>query len=769
MRHITWNYLETENAVPLPKQWEDRKTFDIELPFEPMWFKQKEKILLVVDYVHNLDLKEGKLISAKPVATLWNNVINYSIRYANPTSDELLPYGYINLNYFKTYDLEYDARREANKYAAQRVIAFIKAYRPTRVASVGDECSKILFEALGVSDPYLLNKRGQVIQVTLDDHTFSLVNCFGPQNLLSDDGKIADNDAVVLHANLLGYCAHTLSSVWLNRRKYDISDIEIKPVVVDTTDKFKKLLVMLNDATDQGKPIAVDVETVGLGVYDNPILTIQFAFSDKRGFFLPLSHKNSPFTGKQLDGIVKRLRNWLARKDIGETYLIGHNMKFDLRILRQYFGVPHIYYPVFCTLSAQYCLDENQVGLRDFSTPAYGLSQCLASYGNYHYLTAAFSKSQRTTIASVDLTDDLIEYACADVQLAYALHLVQQKRASDMDFNGKPYGPYYKRLVTRLMSAIIHTMSQMEQRGTTIDLDYLMSQMEPNSPVNKIIKETEKEFANFDSVRIVNHRLVKQQGVPARGLFGNVDTQLFDITKVAHKQMLYFSVLELKPVTIGKSGDGSLGKAFQQEYKEIPEVAALTKLSKIKKLKSSYVDAFYDFVGKSHDGQKDSRLRAGFGFQDVVTGRSNSFKPSLQQIPEHGDFAKIIKRMFVAPEGQLIIKMDYAAHEIRCLHLDMLVDVEPLYNEYNKVRLGDLIEMENPPRVKSFNHATREIEYKPIGYKSKHTTEEQMLEIEYEGGSVWVTENHLVWSETRNMYIEARYIEEGEDILIDYG
>jgi hypothetical protein len=44
-----------------------------------------------------------------------------------------------------------------------------------------------------------------------------------------------------------------------------------------------------------------------------------------------------------------------------------------------------------------------------------------------------------------------------------------------------------------------------------------------------------------------------------------------------------------------------------------------------------------------------------------------------------------------------------------------------------------------------------------------------MLEIEYEGGSVWVTENHLVWSETRNMYIEARYIEEGEDILIDYG
>lgn len=759
LKYVSW-YWREESGVEMPESWENRKTYDLYLPFKENWFNQQEKILIVTDYVFNLDLKDGRLLGSSQMATMWGNLIKYSIKYSGAKT--ILPYGFINLNYFKTFDLSPDERREANKFAARRVLYFINKYKPTRVALVGDDCSKVLSELLGVKDPYLLNKRGQCIPVEYKGHTFSLVTAFAPQNVLSEDGRIADNDKVILYANLLGYTGQTLSSVWINQRKYQIPETPIKPIYIDDIEKFDKFFDMLLDATSQGKPIALDVETVGLTVYDNPILTIQFAFSAKRGFFLPLNHRDSPFSPRELNYMVKKLRSWLGKKDVGETYLIGHNLKFDLRILRQYFGIPYIYYPVWCTLAAEYLLNENQVGLKNFGTPAYGLAQVLASYGNYHYYTAAFSKKDRMTIANVPLTLDVIQYGVADVQLDYALHQIQCVRAADMDFDGNSYLPYYRKAVLRLMSNIVSTMSLLEQRGTTIDLNYLMSQLATDSQTNVIIAEAEKKFDEFESVKKVNSRLVKDKGIPSNGLFGKVSTNLFNIAKEAHKQMLFFDILGLKPLKIGKKGVGCIDKIFQKEYSDVPEVATLTKLNKIKKLKSSYIDAFYNFVGCSHDGKKDSRLRAGFGFQDIVTGRSNSFKPSLQQIPEHGEFAKIIKRMFVAPEGKLIVKMDASAHEVRCLHLDNYIDTLS-----GKIQLGRLLEMKNPPLIKSFNHDTGVIEYRPLGYRSKHVTKENMLNVTYEGGSAKLTENHEVWSVTRGQYVCTKDLLADEEVIID--
>jgi hypothetical protein len=66
------------------------------------------------------------------------------------------------------------------------------------------------------------------------------------------------------------------------------------------------------------------------------------------------------------------------------------------------------------------------------------------------------------------------------------------------------------------------------------------------------------------------------------------------------------------------------------------------------------------------DSAHDFALRAAFGFFTIVTGRLNSFKPSLQQVPNHGKLAKYIKRAFVPPVGCMNIKFDYSAHEVRC-------------------------------------------------------------------------------------------------------
>ncbi len=84
----------------------------------------------------------------------------------------------------------------------------------------------------------------------------------------------------------------------------------------------------------------------------------------------------------------------------------------------------------------------------------------------------------------------------------------------------------------------------------------------------------------------------------------------------------------------------------------------------LKKMKSAYVSAFLDWVKGTADGRKTGRMRPSFGFIYVVTGRSNSFKPSLQQLPSRGRRVRL-SRAFIAPRGYLRLATDCSANEVR--------------------------------------------------------------------------------------------------------
>lgn len=52
-------------------------------------------------------------------------------------------------------------------------------------------------------------------------------------------------------------------------------------------------------------------------------------------------------------------------------------------------------------------------------------------------------------------------------------------------------------------------------------------------------------------------------------------------------------------------------------------------------------------------------------FANGVCVHNSTAKPSTQQIPEHGPYAKIIKKQFKARKGNVLIKADYSGHEVR--------------------------------------------------------------------------------------------------------
>jgi DNA polymerase I-like protein with 3'-5' exonuclease and polymerase domains len=317
------------------------------------------------------------------------------------------------------------------------------------------------------------------------------------------------------------------------------------------------------------------------------------------------------------------------------------------------------------------CLDENRKYLKDapFRTPHGGLEQIFMYYGNDHYKNAKFSKEDRANSNLTKLANqDFREYGCMDVQSIYGIHKMQMERAKHLKVGDKEFLPYFKKLVTKQMSNTVHVISHMKQRGVAIDKLYLAQLKSNQSPLLALVNDIKGKMNETPEVQKANKALLKEaSGQSAnKGLF-NKTPFVFDWGKYDHKAMLFFKVMGLKAVSYtAKAKTAQINKTFVAAYKRENElVERFGKYGKLTKLWSAYVKGFWNRIQESIDSKVDFRMRPDYGFFDVVTGRLNSSKPSLQQVPTRGKEAKYIKRMFTSPPGTMHVKFDYSAHEVR--------------------------------------------------------------------------------------------------------
>jgi hypothetical protein len=318
------------------------------------------------------------------------------------------------------------------------------------------------------------------------------------------------------------------------------------------------------------------------------------------------------------------------------------------------------------------CLDENLKYLNNtpFNTPQFGLEQIFMNYGNDHYKTAPFGKGDRTNPNLTRLSNpEFITYGGMDCQSIFGIHEMQINRAKFVDIEGKPFAKYFKRLVIKQFSSTVHVLSTMKQVGSTVDKAYLKELAGPNSPLKKLMKEAKLDLLKFPEVQKTNKILLGESSGQSsnRGLFNKVQT-IFNWGKAAHKKALFFGVMDLKPIAISKlTQEPKADKFFIKHYEgEYPVVKRFGEYQKLVKLYGTYVKGWLKVLNKNVDSVADYALRPDYAFAPVVTGRLNSSRPSLQQVPARGDAAKYIKRMFIALPGKMLIKFDYSAHEIRC-------------------------------------------------------------------------------------------------------
>ncbi len=122
-----------------------------------------------------------------------------------------------------------------------------------------------------------------------------------------------------------------------------------------------------------------------------------------------------------------------------------------------------------------------------------------------------------------------------------------------------------------------------------------------------------------------------------------------------------FGQMKLPGAKKTKTGYSTAAEILEKLAPDYPVVARLLEYRGLAKLKSTYADGLYGFIGE------DGRIHSHFHQTITATGRISSADPNLQNIPTRTEQGRLLRRIFVPREGFLFTDADYSQIELRIL------------------------------------------------------------------------------------------------------
>lgn len=392
---------------------------------------------------------------------------------------------------------------------------------------------------------------------------------------------------------------------------------------------------------------AFDTETEGLHWWqkEKNLVCIGFSFKKNTGYVVPVHHDESPFTGAQQKKVLRLLkRHIFENKNIKK---IAHNLKFDMLWLRRY-GI-NIEGQIYDTIIGHYLQDENRRhGLDD-------ISLSITNYGDYWKYVHDHGINNGKA-ASINL-NKLGRYCAIDCDVAYRLYVKQNKWFKK--------NPELQKVMNYLMLPAIRSFADIEWNGMLIDVKYL-KKLEKR--FDRAINTQVEMLMRIKKCQAFQEVMRKEKDDPDFVLNFNSHDQVRDLMFL-HPLGFKFKVKDeykdRKTGTISTGAETLIDLTTKKRSGVFASV--LLEYRKLCKLQSTYVRGMWKWL------DENNYIHSTFNLIGTVTGRPSCKEPNIQNIPrkDQGDFdtplKQYIKRLFIAPEGYVLMEGDQSQLELRIM------------------------------------------------------------------------------------------------------
>ncbi len=398
--------------------------------------------------------------------------------------------------------------------------------------------------------------------------------------------------------------------------------------------------------------VSVDTETTGLSPRIAKICGVSLAVRAGSGWYVPI---RSPDPSSHLDerGVIEGLREALEDPSIAK---FGHNLKFDLLVLRQ----AGLELRGLCDApEPSRALDAAAAKTRPEGVPT-GCDSMVASFlidagRSSHGLDAlALAILKRTNISIKDLIgtgktqrtfdqvplDLAVPYAAEDADVALRLceHMQPRLRAMGLET-----------LAREVELPLVEVLAELEWNGILVDPDELNRQRERLEGRIRDLAGRIQDEAMAACGRTFDPDSPKQLG-----------TILFNKPTDAEPGL---GITSAKKTKTGRSTDAEVLEKLASDpgvTSPIPEL--ILEYRQLTKLVNTYLVALREAINPN-----TKRIHASFHQTVAATGRLASSDPNLQNIPIRTDIGRDIRKAFLAPPGRVLITADYSQIELRLL------------------------------------------------------------------------------------------------------
>ncbi|MCK9225245.1 MAG: DNA polymerase I [Candidatus Muirbacterium halophilum] len=401
----------------------------------------------------------------------------------------------------------------------------------------------------------------------------------------------------------------------MNKFKFEedeVQELEEKTKIIKTDYKIitskEDFNKVLKDIKEKAEIVAFDTETTSLELRNQKIVGLSFCFEETKAFYIPLSHFYLGVPDQlSRDYVLKNLINVLNTKKI-----IGHNIKFDMLVLKKYgFDLK----PYFDTSIAHYVLYPESGHSIDY------IAQNMLDV-NMKKFTELIPRGNTMENCIVE---DAAEYACADADICLRLYNLFEKELLEKNLASLFYN---------IEMPLVKILAEMEFKGISLNSAHLNC--------------LEKEFD--EKINILQKEIFELSG------------EEFNIDSPKQLSYILFEKLGLQPLKKIKTGFSTDASVLEKmAIAGIPIAKQLLDYRNATKLLNTYIKQLPEIV------DSDNKIHSSFNQTVTTTGRLSSSNPNLQNIPNRSWEGKEIRKAFIADKGKTLYSFDYSQIELRVL------------------------------------------------------------------------------------------------------